>query len=445
MTCCLPPSSTIPAAHSTLSLLRSLHASSLMSVPSILEDITALPPTDHARALSLLQPLHFIAIGGGPLKPAVGEALAAEAEASGRRTNLLNHYGATEIGAIAPIFRPGPDYDWRYLRLRTDLGLQLRQPVVAGGERYKLVGFPFGWPHPFEIQDDLEKRPVRTADGHVEVRILGRRDDLIVLKTGEKVSPRGMEEALSRDPAVKRAVCVGSGRFEMAVLVEAGAGAPADEGEFVERVWRCVERANGEVDQHARVSARAAVIVKPHGKEIPLSDKGSVMRKEVHVVFEEEIERAYQALERESLGAEVEVDVGELEGSVRAVVKVVVGERLAVDSWGSDDDFFELGMDSLQATRLARGLNSALAKVLSQPPQLSAAFIYRNTSIAQLADAIGRIVAGEANTASSSQDRGSQIQALADEYLQAIDAYEPEDLGDFGGDKSAGDGAVVLL
>ena len=41
---------------------------------------------------------------------------------------LLNHSGATELGALAPMSRPREDYGYRYLRLHTDLGLRVKFP-----------------------------------------------------------------------------------------------------------------------------------------------------------------------------------------------------------------------------------------------------------------------------------------------------------------------------
>lgn len=51
-------------------------------------------------------------------------------------------------------------------------------------------------------------------------RYLGRKDDVIVLSNGEKVSPALMEAALMSSPLVKSAMVVGRGKFQPAVLIE---------------------------------------------------------------------------------------------------------------------------------------------------------------------------------------------------------------------------------
>ncbi|KAH7036703.1 hypothetical protein B0J12DRAFT_581494 [Macrophomina phaseolina] len=435
MSCVFPPSSIIPAAHSTMELLASFGVQSLMTVPSILEDMLNLSPTERDRALSLLRPLRFIAIGGGPLKPEVGGALASDG------AKVLNHYGATEIGAIAPIIEPKADYDYRYLRLRTDLGLQLHPAGHQGEEleRFKLVGHPFGWGSPFEVQDELFRRP---DSQRVEIKILGRRDDLIVLQNGEKVIPRVLEQALSEDPAIKTAVCVGQGFFEVAVLVEPSSSAPADVDAFAEHVWQLVSQLNASLDQHARISSRHAIIVKPPGKAIPRSDKGSVMRREVLTVFEAEIRAAYDALDLGSARTDLVLEADGLESGIRKLVGMVMSKKSTADGGPQpDDDLFELGMDSLQATRLSRVLNSSVEKTAGE--RLTAAFIYQNPSLAKLTSAVGTILRGELRKSEEKAGREVQMRALAEEYIQAIDADGV--VTDSVATDGASRGAVVLL
>lgn len=115
-----PPSNTIPSSSLVILLLDEAKGmiTSLMTVPTILEDITLMPDFSSNAAPKLVK-LAFVAVGGGGIKDAVGSKLASHG------IPLLNHFGATELGALTPIFYPGDDYDWRYLRLRTDLGLKL--------------------------------------------------------------------------------------------------------------------------------------------------------------------------------------------------------------------------------------------------------------------------------------------------------------------------------
>ena len=73
-----------------------------MTVPSILEELYLL---QDGSGIDVLRKLRFVAVGGAPMKSSVAEPLASAG------VPLLNHWGVTEIGAIAPIFVPHSEYD----------------------------------------------------------------------------------------------------------------------------------------------------------------------------------------------------------------------------------------------------------------------------------------------------------------------------------------------
>ncbi|KAI0103345.1 hypothetical protein GGR51DRAFT_573268 [Nemania sp. FL0031] len=411
MTVCFPPPSIIPATRSTLDLIRDFNCRSLMTVPSIIDDILCQPDeSERSEALRLLAKLEFLAVGGGALKPEHGALLAKH------NIKLLNHYGVTEIGAIAPIFCPQSDYNWRFLRLRSDLNLELHP--IPDSKYFRLVGYPIGWGKPFEVQDELERNE---DSSHVEVRILGRTDDVIVLKTGEKIQPRHLEDGLNADPEIRTAVCIGSGFFELAVIID-----PIDEdadGEATkDRVWKLLAALNPSVDHHARIMSRQAIIIKPKGKSIPRSDKGSIMRQQVHVIFEKEIRDAYTAMEFDSFSEGFSFDTNNMETGIRHLLTVATSNRLDGNKIGSEEDFFEGGMDSLQTVQLARFLGSALRKLRNanggEMPQISADFIYRNSSIKKLvAGSAHMIDQGGKPKIDTDSDRSKSMTALADELL----------------------------
>jgi nucleoside-diphosphate-sugar epimerase len=425
MTCCFPPSNTIPAAESTLRLLKLFQAESLMTVPSILEDIVSLEGEQMQAAMTSLAAMQLVAVGGGPIKQRVGEVLAKN------NVNLLNHYGATEIGAIASIFSPEKDYDWRYLRLRKDLDLQLRSLENDGGPKlYKLTGFPCGWDEPFEIQDELELRP---HSKHVEVRIMRRSDDLIVLKTGEKVAPALLEEALLKDPVVRTAVCIGNGFFELVLLVEQSQYLDLNPEAFVDHVWKLINDINPMLDQHARISSKAAIILKPRTKEIRRSDKGSVMRKEVQADFESEIQQAYENLESSTTSWILQPNGLELQ-LVNVVKSLLKHSGRAIDALDIEDDIFEAGLDSLGAIRLTRAINAAVRKISKTTPTiLKPDFVYRNPTFQLLADVVRPLLMGNNEPPVREQGREVQMLSMLSSFLGA------DSTG------TAGDGAVVLL
>ena len=349
-----------------------------MTVPSILEDFTLMH--DFTTAAKFLARLNFVACGGGGLRESVGVALESQ------NVTILNHFGATELGALAPIFQPDSGYDWRYLRVRSDLGIEL---VILDQESRscKLVGHPFAWDSKFELQDRLEYNPINKS----EVKILGRNDDLLVLDTGEKVLPYPLERALEQHPLVRRAIAFGTGHFELGLLVEPVNDRVVAE-DFVEEIWPSVLSANTLMDSHAWISTKFAIIVKSPGKDIPLSDKGSIQRKEVYKAFESEISSVYAKLEKSQTYEDLApFDFVRADDTLRSMIQSCLPLRGNPDLSNSDEDFVNLGMDSLSATKLRRMLNSALRK--SKHPvyskqDLPADFVYAHPSISRLTKAL---------------------------------------------------------
>lgn len=423
---CLPAPSIVPTGTSTVDLLEATKARSLLTVPSILEDISLLPDQGGIQAL---QNLAFVAFGGGPLKESVGDLL----EKSG--VKLLNHYGATEIGPLAPIFVPKPPYDWRYFKLRKDMPVEM-VPVESAGEerqRYKLVARPFGWTASFELQDHLvtdEKNP------GTHFTALGRKDDLIVLATGEKIVPQILESLLSESKHVKEAIAFGQNQFEIGVIVEPSAPVDlADIEQFKSIIWPIIQEAGKKMDSHAQISSKDAIIVAQPDKSFPRTDKGSVMRKEVYRVYGDEISKVYQDLEYHVVdGPLPSLRMDSLEQDLKNIIHANLAWRVGDADWDIDDDFFELGMNSLQATRLRRLLVGFIRgsdhPALEQ--KITREFVYQYPSISDMANELRR-TSEQVTNGHCDSDR-DEIEMLQKQY-----SLQPSNI------VSATEGSVILL
>ncbi|MCJ1243592.1 hypothetical protein MMC30_000789 [Trapelia coarctata] len=413
MTVCLPASSLVPTGASTVELLKLTNARSLMTVPSTLEEISLLPNQEGIKALLLLQ---FVAFGGGPLKSSVGENLSAAG------VRLLNHYGATEIGPLAPIFVPAMDYDWQYFRLRKDYPLRVEKIPVSedGTQQYQLIARPFGWETPFESQDRLVTNPKHRM---TDFNAVGRNDDVIVLATGEKVLPGILESLLSESDLVKIAIAFGDGQFELGVIVQPAMPLSlADYAQFKSAIWPTILQAGDRMDAHARISSQEAIIVASPEMVFPRSDKGSMMRKEVYKLLEAEIAEAYKRLDNSIIDDSLPLlDMDHVEEELKDMVQYRLNWRIQNHEWTYDDDLFELGMDSLQAVRLRRFILATLpkhARLLPLAERVGRDFVYRHPSITKMATVL-RSSDLLNNTAIESQDRIA-------EYVQQYSLKQPE-------------------
>ena len=366
-----------------MNLLRSSKAQSLISVPSILEEISTLPKS---QGLQLLASLQFVAFGGGLLKPNVGEKLAAA------DVKILNHYGSTESGPIAPFFVPRPGYDWHYFRLRKDIHMRIeRGPLLEdGAQTYTLFTNPLGWPNGFMFQDQLISNPQNPTS---DFSAIGRNDDIIVLANGEKVNPRTLETMLFESQLVKAAVAFGDGQFELGVIIQPSLPlAVEDYHDFKSSCWPIILQAGERMDSHARISSREAIIVAPSATILPRSDKGSVMRKEIYKMFEAEIVAVYQSLDNSYVDAcAVHLGTDNLENDLKTLIQNRLTWKAKADEWTIDDDLFELGMDSLQAVKLRRLILSSIPNLpaaASKAERVPRDFVYRNPTVTQLAKAL---------------------------------------------------------
>lgn len=426
MSLCLPITS-ISSSATIVEILELTKSRSLMTVPSVLDDIAFL---DHGVGIKALRALRFVAFGGGPLKPSIGEKLATSGVV------LLNHYGATEIGALAPIFAPTPgsNYDHRYFRLRKDLDLKV-VPVDSppGAEaQFKLVAHPFGWGAAFEVQDQLVCNP---NNPDTDFNAVGRNDDLIVLASGEKVVPNVLEVSLSENEHCKVAIAFGQNQFELGVLIEPMEDIdPQHHDSFKDKIWPTVQYANERMDAHARISSKKAIVIVPTGKSVPRTDKGSVMRREVYKTFDEEISQAYRDLEDSMIDSSLApLDIDQLETGITDLIYDRLNWKIPSHKWTYEHDLFELGMDSLQALQLRRLLLSAVyvsKEGLSAPVQannIPRDFVYRNPSVSKLAASLR----GQEST-----DHEDAIDRFVDLY-----AIRPQDPGAATPDE----GSTILL
>ncbi|KAI0966729.1 hypothetical protein F4678DRAFT_483642 [Xylaria arbuscula] len=411
MPCCFPAPTSLPTAESILALVQSVSAKSLMTVPSVLEDIT------EALELSLPQllQLDFVVAGGGPMKPEVAAKLSAKG------VKLLNHFGATEIGPLAVIFRPNRDYDWNYLRLRQDMELRLIpvNPESHHEGTYKLVGQPVGHSSSFTLQDTIQ---LRKGSGR-DIKLLGRQDDVIVLANGEKVMPQLMESSLSDLPGVRAALVIGNGQFEVGVLIEPTREGAGDIITLRKSIWTKVLETNSRLDGHAQIFDPSALLIIQDGRRIPRSDKGSVMRQEAYRVFDSDISSAYFQRDNTQLQPfrkQKQLDLTNLETSIELLIRELLQSPLPLQQ---DKDIFELGLDSLKAMQLQRSISSEVYNLKHEPQRLNRV-VYRHPTILGIATQIRSCMR---DTIEKDSDRSSSrvMNKFVETYSRDLQLWSP--------------------
>jgi acyl transferase domain-containing protein len=135
---------------------------------------------------------------------------------------------------------------------------------------------------------DIFRRGQPTKSDKVEGvwwQSVGRIDDLIVHENGEKTNPIPLEISIEKFGwnMVSKAVLFGSGRpFCVAVIHLTSVGI-LDDKTFNE-VWKAIEQANVSASDYSRVT-RSAVILLHNRIPLPLSPKGSLVRKQLGIMI----------------------------------------------------------------------------------------------------------------------------------------------------------------
>lgn len=250
-------------------------------------------------------------------------------------------------------FRPQDDKAWNYVRETEKLSPFLYWKP-RGVNVYECV-VTDGWPA--KVQSNQPDGSYATKDlfePHPSIprawKYIARLDDTIVLVNGEKFNPVGMEGTVRANKYVAEAVVFGAGRPYLGILVvPASSTSKFTDAETLDIIWPVVELANQTADEFARIS-KGMVKLLPRNCEYPRTDKGSIIRQAFYRTYELEIQDMYD-----------EADMGSSRDTLRSMSFQELQEyirHLATNAlsfgkdFGNDEDFFTLGLDSLQAIQI---------------------------------------------------------------------------------------------
>ncbi|KAH8704891.1 hypothetical protein BGW36DRAFT_284750 [Talaromyces proteolyticus] len=296
------------------------------------------------EGVQALAKLKVVTFGGSPCPDSLGEKLIANG------VNLISHYGSTETGQLMVSERPQEDKFWDYLRpfeaVKPFLQFEERAPGI-----FELVVLD-GWPSKvmsnrsdgsYATKDLFIKHPTLEA-----YKYYARLDDTIVLMNGEKVNPLELEGCVRQDSVVSEAIVFGANKASIGLIViPTAVGQNLSRDQLICQIWPRVESAHNSMPAYGRLS-QDMVITLPSDIQYPRTDKGTFIRQAVYRQFAEIIKDAYV----EKVGKQLlTLSESDLKTFLTEKVKNVLPPK-AHSLLSEDADFFNIGMDSLQATRL---------------------------------------------------------------------------------------------
>lgn len=332
----------------------------LVTVPYVLKFFTE---TDGPGGVQRLARLRQVIAAGSAIPEELGDKIVAAG------ANIMHFYGQTESGALMEPPRDRLLWSWVTPLPHAAPYLEF-EPVEDGGRRlYHLVVLPGLKQKVFSDRPDgsygtkdlFQRHP--TQEGLW--KFCARKDDIVVLVNGEKADPIPLEEAVTASPNVKAAVAFGAGRDTLGlIVVRSDRAAALSHEHFLSSIRAELEVGNSRVPAYARVPSEM-VVVKDADTQYPTTDKSTVIRSKFITMFTRDIEDAYVAKEQLDSGSQQRrpLSAVQVRETVFRVVKAVLATKLVDVEISEDSDFFDLGMDSLQATlirsRLLREIDIA--------------------------------------------------------------------------------------
>ncbi|TGO63777.1 hypothetical protein BOTNAR_0096g00130 [Botryotinia narcissicola] len=310
---------------------------------------------------------------------------------------LVGHYGATEIGQLMTSFRPREDTAWNYVRPLPSCVpyIQMVQQsentfecVVLDGLPSKVTSNSQDPPNSFKTSDLFTPHPsIPNA-----WKYLGRLDDRVTLVNGEKVLPITYEHQIREHELVREACVFGVGRaFPGLIVVPSEKATSIGKKELLEKLWPVVVAANSRVEKFSQISKEMVHILNV-GVDYPCTDKGTMIRPAFYKKFEDLIDSMYQSFEKpvDSLKGTLQLGREQLEDFLLGVF----AERVGIQHLERDTDFFEAGVDSLQAIAV-RGIILRELDLASAVPSQNVVFEF--PSVQDLAEHLDSLRKGEAS------------------------------------------------
>lgn len=355
-----------------LKALEITRSKALATVPHLLKFIN-----EFSGGAERLAQLQRVAVAGAATPEVLGQELVEKG------VNIISPYGQTESGGLM-LNCPGRDWNWLTATPFAEPHLRFEPYGDKNQGLWHLVVLP-GMPTlvnsnrpdgSYETKDLFVRHPTDPK----KWKFSHRADDVIVLVNGLKADPHLLEEAVENNPEVETAMAFGTGRDSLGLIVVASVSAAGlSKQELAARIAPDLELGNSRVSAYARVSMDS-VIFKDAGSEVPRTAKDTLIRSKFLEMCKEDIDAHYAEREAHD-NAQISVADYEVESIVHEIVSSELSD--GNDELGAEDDFFGLGMDSLQAShvrsRLLRRVN-----VGGRPLPTNVAF--ENPTVRQLND-----------------------------------------------------------
>ncbi|KZT21918.1 acetyl-CoA synthetase-like protein [Neolentinus lepideus HHB14362 ss-1] len=253
-----------------------------------------------------LRKLDCIVYSGAPVNKAIGDMLV------NAGVTMHPFWGNTEIGPATmfiPKDTPGTD-EWEYFKFSHHIEFVMQpEDKLDGIFEPIMIPTEICFPHVtnseldgkrvFAVGDLLERHPTDTT----RWRVFGRKDDQIVLSTGENVNPVPIETSIAQDEHIMSTIMFGTSHIEPGLLVEPAAGFEVPVGDkkklldFIDLIWPTIEKTNVRSPEYCQIK-RNMVVVTISAKPLEHTAKGTPRRGVCLKLYADEVNALYAEVEK---------------------------------------------------------------------------------------------------------------------------------------------------
>ncbi|KAF7293887.1 Acetyl-CoA synthetase-like protein [Mycena chlorophos] len=382
-----------------------------------------------------LASLNIVTYSGGPLATRIGDDLVREG------VKIVPIYGGTEFGAGNHVTTENClAGEWMWMQPIENIRWE---PVGDGTfecqflttETHKPAIQNLNDSEGYATKDLFERHPSKRS----LFKIVGRLDDVIMLSNGEKVVPGPMEDIITASPLITAggAVFFGREKNQVGILIEPMHPLPDSKStsiaEFRNKIWDVVEEANAVAPAFGKVYKEMILVTSP-GKMMVRAPKGTVVKKATLALYEEDIAELYDTIEESTSASDI-APPASFTSTDLVPWLLAHASSLSQKDIHPDEDLFEQGFDSLNATflrhRIVGALRTADKPTIAQSVPQN--IVYTHSSILALANTIEGLVSGKVL---SGEDPKAAIEAMIAKYTAEFAVSGPE---------VKSDGLVVLL
>lgn len=331
-----------------------------------------------------------------------------------KERKLSDRPDSTELGQLMTSFRKPGDKTWNYMRplasvrpflKMVPVGSNTFEPVVLDGLPSKVLSNSDDPPGSYYTKDTFAPHPT-IPDAW---KYLGRLDDRVTLVNGEKVLPIPYEHRIRQNELVQEAVVFGVGRAVPGLIIIPSEHARGMSKEHIlKQVMPDIDDANSKTEAFGRISPEMVEVLDCGAQYHPRTDKGTVIRAAFYKQFDGLINDIYARFEAPKDKSESK-DLLKLgnEDLICYLLKLF-RTKLGIPTLEPSSDFFEAGIDSLQAITVRAHLMRELdlgGQALGQN------VVFEHPNITLLARHIASLRSGE--TAGRDDEIGLMRQLIA--------------------------------